>query len=73
MRPPAGQQPEGTVLIKVMAASLNAIDVALAGGTAAGTMTHRSPLVVDPDAAGVAEAVGCDRGRHRAFHVCKAR
>jgi NADPH:quinone reductase-like Zn-dependent oxidoreductase len=49
--PAAGQRPEvsdlpvpapteGTVLIKVMAASLNAIDVALAGGMAAGTMAR---------------------------------
>ena len=67
--PAAGQQPEvsrlpipapteGTVLIKVKAASLNAIDVALAGGAAAGTMTHHYPLVVGRDAAGVVEAVG---------------
>jgi NADPH:quinone reductase-like Zn-dependent oxidoreductase len=73
MRPPAGQQPEGTVLIKVIAASLNAIDVALAGGTAAGTMTHRSPLVVDPDAAGVAEAVGAIEADTVRSMICKAR
>ena len=46
------------MLIKVMAASLNAIDVALAGGAAAGTMTHHYPLVVGRDAAGVVEAAG---------------
>jgi NADPH:quinone reductase-like Zn-dependent oxidoreductase len=67
--PAAGHQPEvselpvpaateGTVLIKVMAASLNAIDVVLAGGMAAGRMAHHYPLVVGRDAAGVVAAVG---------------
>jgi len=67
--PAAGHQPEvselpvpaateGTVLIKVMAASLNAIDVVLAGGMAAGRMAHHYPLVVGRDAD---PTVGADR------------
>jgi NADPH:quinone reductase-like Zn-dependent oxidoreductase len=67
--PAAGEQPrlselptpqvaEGTVLIKVKAASLNAIDNALAAGILAGMLPHEYPLVLGRDAAGVVEAVG---------------
>ena len=67
--PAAGQQPEiselpipsaaeGTVLVKVRAAGLNAIDNALAAGVMAEMMPHQYPLVVGRDAAGVVEAVG---------------
>src|SRR5215475_7048449 len=67
--PAAGQQPqlselpvpaptEGTVLIKVKAASLNAIDNALISGMMAEMLPHQYPLVVGRDAAGVVEAVG---------------
>ncbi|MFF4349078.1 NADP-dependent oxidoreductase [Streptomyces sp. NPDC001530] len=67
--PAAGQQPEvsdlpvpvpgeGTVLIKVKAASLNAIDNVLAAGMMAEMMPHEYPLVVGRDAAGVVESVG---------------
>ena len=67
--PAAGEQPrlselptpevaEGTVLIKVKAAGLNAIDNALAAGLLAGMMPHEYPLILGRDAAGVVEAVG---------------
>jgi NADPH:quinone reductase-like Zn-dependent oxidoreductase len=67
--PAAGEQPrlselptpevaEGTVLIKVKAASLNAIDNALAAGLLAGMIPHEYPLVLGRDAAGIVEAVG---------------
>ena len=67
--PTAGAQPElgevptpsagaGTVLIRVKAAGLNAIDNALAAGMMAGMLPHEYPLVLGRDAAGVVEAVG---------------
>ena len=67
--PAAGAQPElgelptptaaeGTVLIRVKAAGLNAIDNGLASGMMAGMMPHQYPLVLGRDAAGVVEAVG---------------
>jgi NADPH:quinone reductase-like Zn-dependent oxidoreductase len=49
---------EGTVLIRVKAAGLNAIDNGLASGMMAGMMPHEYPLVLGRDAAGVVEAVG---------------
>ena len=67
--PAAGAQPqlgevptpsatEGTVLVRVKAAGLNAIDNGLASGMMAGMMAHEYPLVLGRDAAGVVEAVG---------------
>jgi NADPH:quinone reductase-like Zn-dependent oxidoreductase len=49
---------EGTVLIRVKAAGLNAIDNGLASGMMAGMMPHEYPLVLGRDAAGVVESVG---------------
>ena len=49
---------EGTVLVRVKAAGLNAVDNALAAGMMAEMMPHEYPLVVGRDAAGVVEAVG---------------
>lgn len=67
--PAAGQQPEvselptpeitdGTVLIKVKAAGLNAIDNGIAAGMMAGVMPTEYPIVIGRDAAGIVEAVG---------------
>jgi NADPH:quinone reductase-like Zn-dependent oxidoreductase len=67
--PAAGEQPQlselpvpaaadGTVLVKVKAAGLNAIDNGIAGGVMAGMLPHEYPLVLGRDAAGVVEAVG---------------
>ena len=47
-----------SVLIRVVAAGLNAIDNGLASGMMAGMMPHEYPLVLGRDAAGVVEAVG---------------
>jgi NADPH:quinone reductase-like Zn-dependent oxidoreductase len=50
---------EGTVLIRVKAASLNPIDNAIANGMVAQMgLPHEYPLVLGRDAAGVVEAVG---------------
>jgi NADPH:quinone reductase-like Zn-dependent oxidoreductase len=67
--PAAGEQPQvsdlpvpevrdGTVLVRVKAAGLNAVDNAIAAGVMAGMMPHQYPLVLGRDAAGVVEAVG---------------
>lgn len=67
--PAAGEQPQlaeldvpevadGTVLVRVKAAGLNAIDNALAAGMMAQMIPHEYPLVLGRDAAGVVEAVG---------------
>ncbi|MBL7489620.1 NADP-dependent oxidoreductase [Frankia sp. AgB1.9] len=67
--PTAGEQPrlsdlpvpsttEGTVLVRVKAAGLNALDNALAAGVMAEMLPHLYPLVLGRDAAGVVEAVG---------------
>jgi len=67
--PAAGEQPrlseiptpevaDGTVLIRVKAAGLNAIDNAIVGGMFTAMMPHQYPLVLGRDAAGVVEAVG---------------
>jgi NADPH:quinone reductase-like Zn-dependent oxidoreductase len=67
--PAAGQPPEiseqpvpaateGTVLVKVKAAGLNALDNALAMGAMSEMLPHQYPLVLGRDAAGVVEAVG---------------
>src|SRR5450759_956897 len=42
----------GTVLVRIKAASLNAVDAAIAGGMLAGMMPHEYPLVIGRDAAG---------------------
>jgi len=49
---------EGTVLVRVKAAGLNAIDNGLAAGMMAEMIPHEYPLVLGRDAAGVVEAVG---------------
>ncbi len=49
---------EGTVLVRVKAAGLNAIDNGIASGMMAGMLPHEYPLVLGRDAAGVVEAVG---------------
>lgn len=67
--PAAGEQPqlsdlpvpevtEGSVLIRVKAAGLNAFDNAVAAGMLAEMLPHEYPLVLGRDAAGVVEAVG---------------
>jgi NADPH:quinone reductase-like Zn-dependent oxidoreductase len=67
--PAAGEQPQvsdipmpevtdGSVLIRVKAAGLNAIDNAIAAGMMAQMVPHSYPLVLGRDAAGVVEAVG---------------
>lgn len=67
--PDAGAQPTlselpvpepgpGSVLVRVKAAGLNAIDAALAAGYMAQMMPHEYPVVLGRDAAGVVEAVG---------------
>ena len=55
---PTPSPSEGTVLIRVKAAGLNAIDNGLAAGMMAGMMPHEYPLVLGRDASGVVEAVG---------------
>jgi len=55
---PAPVAGPGTVLVKVKAASLNAVDAAIAAGMLTGRMPHAYPLVIGRDAAGVIEAVG---------------
>jgi len=55
---PTPTVPEGSVLIRVKAAGLNAIDNMVAGGGLAGMMPHEYPVVLGRDAAGVVEAVG---------------
>jgi NADPH:quinone reductase-like Zn-dependent oxidoreductase len=49
---------EGSVLVRVKAAGLNAIDNGIASGMMAGMIPHEYPLVLGRDAAGVVEAVG---------------
>ncbi len=67
--PAAGEQPqlseiptpevtEGTVLVRVKAAGLNAFDNAVAAGMLAGMLPHEYPIVLGRDAAGIVEAVG---------------
>jgi NADPH:quinone reductase-like Zn-dependent oxidoreductase len=67
--PAAGAQPTiselpvpepgpGSVLVRVKAAGLNALDAALAAGYMAQMMPHEYPFVLGRDAAGVVEAVG---------------
>ena len=67
--PAAGEQPnvselpipivtEGTVLVRVKAVGLNAVDNAIAAGMMAQMLPHAYPLVLGRDAAGVVEAVG---------------
>jgi NADPH:quinone reductase-like Zn-dependent oxidoreductase len=67
--PAAGERPtlsdipvpevgEGTVLVRVKAAGLNAFDNSVAAGVLTGMLPHEYPLVLGRDAAGVVEAVG---------------
>jgi NADPH:quinone reductase-like Zn-dependent oxidoreductase len=53
---PAPEAGPGTVLVKLKAASLNAVDAAIASGMLAGMMTHEYPVVIGRDAAGIVEA-----------------
>ncbi|MFC4114371.1 NADP-dependent oxidoreductase [Nonomuraea zeae] len=55
---PIPQVADGTVLVRVVAAALNAVDNALASGMMAEMMPHAYPLVIGRDAAGIVEAVG---------------
>ncbi len=55
---PIPEVTDGTVLVKVKAAGLNAIDNALAAGMMAGMFTHEYPLTLGRDAAGLVAAVG---------------
>jgi NADPH:quinone reductase-like Zn-dependent oxidoreductase len=62
-RPELGELPvpavkDGTVLVRVKAAGLNAIDNVLAAGMMAEMLPHEYPLVLGRDAAGVVERVG---------------
>ena len=55
---PVPEVTEGTVLIRVKAAGLNAFDNAVAAGMLTEMLPHEYPLVLGRDAAGVVEAVG---------------
>ncbi|MEV6712849.1 NADP-dependent oxidoreductase [Lentzea sp. NPDC051208] len=55
---PVPEVTDGTVLVRVKSAALNAIDNGLATGMMAAMLPHAYPLVVGRDAAGVVEAVG---------------
>ena len=55
---PVPEVTDGTVLVRVKSAALNAIDNSLTTGAMAAMMPHAYPLVVGRDAAGVVEAVG---------------
>ena len=55
---PIPEVSEGTVLIRVRAAGLNAIDNANAAGAMSEMLAHEYPLVLGRDAAGIVEAVG---------------
>src|SRR6266511_3976798 len=61
VRPARPEVTDGTVLVKVKAAGLNAIDNALAAGMMAGMFTHEYPLTLGRDAAGIVAAVGVGR------------
>ncbi|WP_430645519.1 NADP-dependent oxidoreductase [Agromyces sp. GXS1127] len=50
----------GEVRVRIKAASINGFDVAVAGGRLKGMMTHRFPVVVGKDYAGVIDALGQD-------------
>jgi len=49
---------EGQVLVRVRAAGLNAVDIAVVGGLYKDFMEHRLPLVPGVDFSGTTEAVG---------------
>ena len=49
---------DGTVLVRVKAAGLNAFDNAVAAGMLAEMLPHEYPIVLGRDAAGIVEAVG---------------
>ena len=58
---PDPEVPDGGVLIRVRAASVNGIDLYEANGYLAQAMPHDYPVVVGRDLAGVVEAVGAGR------------
>jgi NADPH:quinone reductase-like Zn-dependent oxidoreductase len=49
---------EGEVRVRVVAASVNGFDLAVANGYLAGMMEHRYPVVLGKDFAGVIDAIG---------------
>ena len=55
---PIPQVADGTVLVRVKAAGLNAVDNAIAAGVMAQMIPHAYPLILGRDAAGVVEAAG---------------
>lgn len=55
---PVPEPVEGTVLIRVKAAGLNAVDNAIAAGMTAEMAAHHYTLVLGRDAAGIVPAVG---------------
>jgi NADPH:quinone reductase-like Zn-dependent oxidoreductase len=55
---PVPEVTDGTVLVRVKAAGLNALDNALVAGMLAQMMPHEYPLILGRDAAGIVEAVG---------------
>jgi NADPH2:quinone reductase len=55
---PVPEAGDGQILVRVQAASANAIDVGVAGGSMAQMIEHRLPLVLGFDYAGVVEALG---------------
>jgi NADPH:quinone reductase-like Zn-dependent oxidoreductase len=63
---PVPQAPQGGLLIRVRAASVNGIDVFQSKGFLVGVMPHEFPAIVGRDFAGVVEAVG---DGHDAFAV----
>ena len=55
---PTPSAAEGTVLVRVKAAGLNAVDNGIAAGMMAEMLPHEYPLVLGRDGAGIVEAVG---------------
>lgn len=55
---PVPEPGDGEVRVRVLAASVNGFDLAVAGGFLHGAMEHRFPVVLGKDFAGVLDAVG---------------
>lgn len=55
---PVPEPGDGEVRVRVLAASVNGFDLAVAGGFLHGAMEHRFPVVLGRDFAGVLDAVG---------------
>ena len=55
---PEPKAPEGGLLIRVRAASVNGIDIFQSKGFLVGMMPHEFPSIIGRDFAGVVEAVG---------------